>query len=191
MKGKGMVTAVLALLTAVPAFAAGPREYSADMAMRSAEGTMNGKIYVSGQLMRYEMGPAITITRLDRQVSYVLMPEQKMYMQQPMDPSAGARAGVEPEGDVTREPLGPETFDGQSVEKVKVTSSDANGTTTVYQWLDGDSFPVKVEAEDGSWSVEYRNKQVGSQPADLFEVPSDYQAFAMPDLGQIMASATQ
>lgn len=185
-----ILTAVVIVLAASAAQAAG-KEYSADMVMHSANGDVSGKVYASGQLLRYEMGPAVTITRLDRKTSYVLMPEQKMYMEQPMDPSAGVRAGVESEGNATLEPLGQETFDGRSVEKVKVTTTDANGSTVVYQWIDSDGLPAKVEAEDGSWSVEYRNKAAGPQPADLFEVPADYQPLAMPDIGAMLASDAQ
>lgn len=168
------------------AASAAEKNYSADMVMRSGSETVSGKIYASGRLLRYEMGPMITITRVDRKISYVLMPDQKMYMEQPIDPMASVRAGVEEEGSVETVPMGAEEVEGRQAEKFKVVYTDSNGTSTIYQWFDGSGLPIKVEAEDGSWSVTYRNVVGGPQADELFEVPADYTSMAMPNIAALM-----
>lgn len=163
------------------AFAAQGQQYSADMVTRSSGETYSGRVFVNDDKMRYEMPKTIVITRLDLQKSYVLMPDEKMYMEQAVDPSAAAKAGVvEGQGEVERVSVGKEEVDGRMTEKFKITYTDAKGKMTVYQWLDAEELPVKVEAEDGNWSVEYQNAKRGRSPDELFEVPSDYQKFAIP-----------
>lgn len=101
-------------------------------------------------------------------------------MEQPIDPSAAAKAGVTSQGELERVPMGKETVDGRMTDKFKITYADANGNRTIYQWLDAQGLPAKVESEDGSWSVEYKNVKPGRPPENLFEVPADYHKFAMP-----------
>ena len=55
-----------------------------------------------------------------------------------------------------------------------------------YQWIKDGQIPVKVEAVDGSYSMEYKNISTGAQPAELFEVPADYEKMSMPSLGDMM-----
>ena len=64
-----------------------PVDFSADMVMKSDGQTMQGKIYASsgGSKIRMEMEregqQMIMITRLDRNISYMVMPAQNMYME--------------------------------------------------------------------------------------------------------------
>jgi hypothetical protein len=43
-------------------------------------------------------------------------------------------------------------------------------------------FPVKMAAVDGSWTMEYKNIKLGSQPASLFELPPGYNKMAVPSM---------
>ncbi len=183
-----IVMMFLVLGMSVSAASAAGKDYSADMVMRSGSETVSGKIYASGQLLRYEMGPMITITRVDRKKSYVLMSDQKMYMEQPIDPMASVKAGVDEGGSVETIPMGAEEVEGRQAEKVKVIYSDSNGANTIYQWFDASGLPVKVESEDGSWSVTYSNISGGPQPAELFEVPADYTLMAMPNIASLLTN---
>jgi hypothetical protein len=88
--------------------------------------------------------------------------------------------------EIERVAMGTEDVDGQPAEKFKVTYLEKGKNVSVYQWLRGGQIPVKVEAVDGSWGVEYKNLQAGPQSAELFEVPADYQKFSMPSLGDMM-----
>lgn len=164
--------------------AADQPEFSADMTMQAGEQAMAGKIYATRDKMRYEMPMAVTITRLDRKVSYILMPEQQMYMEQPIDSTALAKAGAIGQGELERVPLGKERVDGRDTDKFLVTYSDTStkGSMKVYQWIDAQGVPIKVAAEDGTWTVFYRNVSVAPQPAGLFEIPAGYTSMQMPSI---------
>jgi hypothetical protein len=179
---------ILVFGTSASVACAADQQYSADMVMSSGGQTVSGKVYASGQLLRYEMGPTISITRLDRKKAYVLMPEQMMYMEQPIDPMAGMKAGVgQAEGTMERTSMGTEDIGGRSAEKFKVIYTSPEGETiTLYQWIEASGLQLKAEAEDGSWSVSYTHVVTGPQPAELFEVPSNYQLFTMPDVTKMM-----
>jgi hypothetical protein len=165
-------------------------QYSADMVTRVNGQTMSGKVYVDGNKMRYEMPQGVTITRLDRQISYMLMTTEKMYMEQPIDPSAATKAGMTTQGELQRILVGKEMIGERMADKFKITYADVNGNRTIYQWVDAQGLPAKVESEDGSWSVEYRNVKPGRPPENLFEVPADYHKFTMPVFAGINGAIT-
>jgi hypothetical protein len=173
----GLAALALLMLT-IPAQAF---DFSADMVTTSGGQTLSGKMYVSGEKSRTEMADSVIITRLDQNVTRVILTAQKMYMEQPIDRSKFPVASEKFEGEAERVSMGKEEVDGQPAERFKVTYTQ-NGTTLVaYQWvLDSNGFPVKMQAEDRSWSVEYKNVSLGAQPDDLFEVPIGYQKMDMP-----------
>ena len=173
------------------------RQFSADMISHSGRDTVQAKLYVSGEKMRTEMAGNIVITRLDRNVAWIIMPAQQLYMEQPIDRKMLPKTSRELEGEVERLSLGKETIDGRQTEKFKVTYNEGASQVSVYQWLMDSGFPVKIEAVDGSWSVEHKNISLGSQPDALFEPPSGYQKVALPfaggsgapSLGEVMSQA--
>ena len=154
-------------------------DFSADMVAKDKGQTMKGKAFVSGDKSRMEMQEGVIITRLDKKVTWMLMAEQKMYVEGQIKPGA-----VPVERDSTRVEkvlVGKEAVDGKPATKYKMTFSEGRGKTTVYQWfLDGNGFPVKTAALDNSWSYEYKNIKEGTQPASLFEVPAGYKKMDMP-----------
>ncbi len=176
------ITVIGSLFTGPAGWAFSAGGFSADMVSRSQGQQVEGKIYFSEGKARMEMMQTIMITRLDRKVSWMIMTSEKMYMEQPFDPSVTAKVSKEMPGELERVPLGAETVDGKPAQKFKVTYSQNGRQDSIYQWIGASDFPVKVEATDGSWSVEYRNVTVGPQPDSLFEVPDGYQKFAMPSL---------
>jgi hypothetical protein len=188
MKGKSMnrwlrVMALATFATLVFGFraqAASP-EFSADMVSRSGSQTVNGKIYVGQDKIRTEMPEAIMIVRLDLNVTWMIMPAEKMYMEQPINRQALPKTTKEVGGEVERVSLGKEEVDGKPTEKFKVTYTEGTKRVVMYQWVTEDSgFPIKMEAEDGSWSQEYKNLSLGAQPASLFEPPEGFEKTSMP-----------
>lgn len=159
---------------------AASKEFSADMVSRSGGETVRAKIYVAADKMRTEMSDNIMITRFDKNLVLVVMPSQRMYMEQPIDRKMVPQTAKKFEGEIERVPLGVETVDGKPAEKFKVTYTEGSKRVSVYQWIRDSEFPVKIEAVDGSWSVEYKNLSVGSQPNALFEPPAGFQKFSMP-----------
>lgn len=170
---------VLSVLFVVNAYADSPMGFSADVVTSSPQGSFSGRIYVDGGKIRMELPVAVTISRMDTKTSYTLMPSQKIYMEQALDPSRIVATKEKLDGELERTLIGPDIVDGNPAKKYRVTY-EANGLkTTVFQWMrDGVAIPVKTASEDGSWSMEYRNLVMGAQPAELFEVPGDYQKFS-------------
>ncbi len=193
---KGMLTILMtALLTAffLPgAHAAGmPANFSADVVTTTARGTMNMKMYTSGDKSRMEMAESLMIVRRDLGVMWMVMPTQSMYMEQPIDMAMVARTSVEMPGELSREPLGSETIDGKAAQKFKVTYSAAGHEDSIYQWIGGDNFPVRTAAVDGSWTVDFKNVSSAPVDAGLFEVPAGFRKIAIPSMKNLIAAAPQ
>jgi len=157
------------------------KDFSADVIGQSEEGAFQGKMYVHGENVRMEMAQMITITRADQKVVWMVMPSEKMYMEQPIKPRDVIASGAA--GEAERKPLGSEAVNGKPADKFEVTYDYEGERSLVYEWVDPSlGMPVKIAAVDGSWSMEYQNIQAGPQEASLFEVPEGYQKFAMPSM---------
>lgn len=161
-------------------------DFAADMVMTSPEGRMQAKIFTSNKKFRMEMAGSVVITRMDLNLSWVIMEAERMYMEQRVDPGMVAKTAGDPSAEIERTPLGPDPVDGKPAEKFKVTYAVNGARESVYQWNSpATPVPVKMAALDGSWSVTYQNIRTGAQDPKLFEVPAGYQKFAMPDMGQL------
>ena len=172
-KNRFVMTALVLGLAAAPALAS-PPEFSADTTMVAKGQTVSGKIFVSNDKSRVETPQGIRIVRKDLQTSYLLQPEQKTYMQFPVSFSPFS------EDESSRVSLGAEEVNGTTLDKFKGVFQSPKGPVAYYQWETSEGIPVMKEAEDKSWGVEYKNVQTGSQPAELFEIPPDYQKAETP-----------
>ena len=164
------------------------------------EPTSQAKIYVTKDKMRIESSEpnghaGAVIVNFSTQTSTVLMPERKMYMQfaQGQGPGASSMRGMFRIGDAddacgdwrrittaksnaTCRKIGSDTVNGRSTVKYEATGN--NGKTGNF-WIDPKlHFPIKWQ--DSQDAGELQDIKEGSQPASLFEVPSDYQKFQMP-----------
>ena len=157
------------------------------------------KIYVTKDKMRVESSQpnghaGAVIVNFSTQTSDILMPERKMYMEfaQNQGPAAQRMKGLFHIGDandacgdwqrISAKPgskcrkIGSDTVNGRSAVKYEGTSD--NGTVG-YFWIDSKlRFPIKWQEPDRGG--ELQDIKEGSQPASLFEIPSDYQKFQMP-----------
>ncbi len=176
-------------------------DFSADMVTQHDGKPMpTGKIYATKDKMRFEgqdkgsrAGGAVVVN-FTTQTSAVLMAERKMYMEMPLGqgPSGGARPYFFRPKDVsdacsewvqqamnkggTCKKIGSATVNGRST--VEYEGTNAKGETSQV-WLDDKiAFPIKWQSQNGGG--ELQNIKEGSQPASLFEIPSDYQKFQMP-----------
>ncbi len=159
------------------------QEYAADMVSTIDNKTTQSKIYVSSDKIRMDMPEGAMIIRIDKGVSWMLMPSEKMYMENRIDMSRVPKTSKDLGAEIERTSLGMETVNGQPAEKFKVTYRDNGKTESAYQWLVNSTIHVKIEAVDGSWSMEYRNLSLGAQPADLFEIPAGYEKMTIPSFG--------
>jgi hypothetical protein len=153
--------------------------------------TVEARIYTGDKKSRIEMPQATMILRLDRGVTWMIMPDQGMYMEQPVDPKMAAQTSREMPGETERKSLGKESVNGREAEKFLVIYSQAGRTDSVHQWIDGDGIPVRTAALDGSWSAEFKNVKSGPQPDSLFEPPAGYQKFEMPNVNAMMQQMGQ
>ncbi len=128
---------------------------------------------------------AITIMRTDRGVMWVLMPEQKMYMEMSLNLGKSfAEAARDPEAKVERESLGMEQIGPYHCEKHRVRMTYKGAVYTGLQWAakELDGFVVKMVDEKTKATTEYENIRLGPQDPALFEIPPGYQKFAMPGM---------
>ncbi|MBI2460120.1 MAG: SufD family Fe-S cluster assembly protein [Candidatus Rokubacteria bacterium] len=153
----------------------------------AAHAVFNGKIFVSPDKSRLEMTlegqRQVMIARLDKRVFWMLMPEERMYVEMPIpERPEDALSGRDPTQKIERRLVGSETVSGHPTKKYKVTVTGKDETYVGYQWLAQDlgELPIRWEDEQGTARVELRNIKVGRQPAELFEVPAGFQKLAMP-----------
>lgn len=181
------LTALLVFLGGI----ASALEFSSDMVMTSQGQTQTSKIWSKEKKVRMESGgqPGYTIMRMDKNVMWIVMPDQKSFMEMQYDPSKGPRTEEKVQGEVSRKLIGTETVNGHPAKKYEVTYIEAGKpekTERMYQWIATDiNFPVKMAAIDGSWVVDYKNIKIGAQADALFEIPADYQKVAMPGFGSM------
>jgi hypothetical protein len=186
MKGaRALVCAAAGIIVLLCAALVAAEDFSADMVSKDRSGTHKGKIFVSQDKIRMEIPEAVTITRMDKKIAWILMPQQKMYMEQPLQPGNQVPTSGKMDGELERKPLGTESLGSQLADKYQVTYKQGGAKETVFQWfVKGISIPVKTAAVDNSWSMEYKNIKTGRQSDSLFEVPADYQNFSaqMPSM---------
>ncbi len=201
-KVAGAVCFIALMLAA--SFAMAQAEFSAEIVdLQKPAAPSQAKIYFAKDKMRIESqgsanarGGGAVIVNLATQSSLVLMSQQHMYMEMPMQSqsqrmsyaSAFFRVGdVENAcGDwqkvatnaqgTTCHKVGNETVSGRST--VKYEATNANGDVSHF-WLDPKlRFPVKWQGKNSDG--ELRNIQEGTQPASLFEVPAGFTKMQMP-----------
>ena len=160
-------------------------EFSADMIVTDAKGNVTtGKIYMKGnEKVRQEVKSgddvSVTILRLDKKVSWTLMPE-KQYMEVAFnfDPNQ-----LNPDFAYEMKTIGNETVNGYSCHVVENVYKDKKLGSLV-QWIADDlGFAVKTQTKNARGkvesTVEYKNIAVGPQPDNLFEIPAGYKKFSL------------
>jgi hypothetical protein len=158
-------------------------DYMAHSVMEADGATMPGRVWASGDKERREVTISgrthQVILRRDLGVAWVLMPEQHMYLEQPLgahDRMAG--------GALEREARGRETVNG-----VETTRYHVHGTTADGQpfdgtmWMTDQDIPVRVVTGQGPKRVrlELERLSVGFVDPGRFEIPPGYSRFELPE----------
>lgn len=178
------IAAALITLSSLPAMAAAvqPSEFSATIIMKNDGSTSNAHLFYTPKKIRMEMrdqgsdDKSIIITRLDKEVVWMLMTSEEMYMEMSLD-NEKQNPLIQGPGDIIkRERIGKDTIDGHPTIKEKVTFRKDDGKKdSIYSWTATDlGWPVKAEAIDGSWSYTFKDIKKGRQDPELFEVPKGY-----------------
>ena len=150
-------------------------DFSADVFNTYQGQATQAKIYVKADKIRMETTGADghTILRTDKKVIWIVIPEEKTYIEvhSPQTPGTAEKM----KGEVNREYLSSETVNGYATKKYEVHYLDKDTLHKAHQWIAQDlNYPIKISALDGSWSTEYRDIQVGPQADSLFEVPQGF-----------------
>ena len=153
-------------------------EFSADQTTRIGKSTMTGKIYFQPDRWRVEMasaeGPKLSINRLDRAVTWLLLPNRS-YVELPLRIDQIPRVGPTIEGEVARKHVGNEPVSGRKTEKYEVTVESDGKRQIIYQWVAPDiKFAIKTASADGQWESVYSSVTIGPQRPDLFDLPAGY-----------------
>lgn len=137
------------------------------------------------------------IMRLDRNLVWMLVPQQGMYMEMSLqDPQTRQGTFDVPDNEQISEfeYVGQEAVNGIDASKYQVVSRDADGSSVEgFLWIADDSrILVKMDMGDGSGRalMELRDLQVGQQPESLFEPPSGYNKMALGGLGGMLGGMT-
>jgi outer membrane lipoprotein-sorting protein len=177
------------------------KDYSADFLIKVTEGggapmTIPGKIYYSKGKERREsesMGQkSISISRPDKNVLWILMPEKSMYMEQPLgdkqaqkDPMAVVR---DDNVEITR--VGSERVNGVKTDKYRMTSTDSQAESMEgFLWLSKENIPIRMEGTSRQrghtthFVSDTTNLKIGRLSSSLFEIPSGYQRLQIPSFG--------
>lgn len=163
-------------------------EFSADLIIDNPQGKFAGKVYIKGDKIRQEIlkedMKQVVILRLDKGVTWTLMPENKMYM----EISGIGKKATDPEIEekikdmAEKKSLGKEKVNGYICEKYQYVYHDKSlGVLT--QWLSKRlNYPIKTEYKAAAYNMvtEYKNIKEERIPDSLFEIPSGYQKMQLP-----------
>lgn len=175
-------------------------DYSADSLTETDQATLKATIYYTPGKERHEQGVGglkqILIIRKDKNLVWLLMPEQKMYME--LTPSAQTH-GIEIDlshYQIERTRIGEEIVEGIKTTKSKMVMRGPDGAHfDGFLWTTPEEIAIKMEAATQGGGEKHRvkttlkNLKVGKQDPALFEVPAGYQKISMENLFGGMGNA--
>lgn len=197
-KTQATATASVQVTAAAPAALpdyAPPAAYREDMVITADGKPIVMRRFYDGARIRTEFaaeGSDMILIELGdaKGTTYFLMPEEKKgfkQSRQAQEETAGKLekepAQPEPAVEAKIEDLGEEAVGGVPARKFKITYPDG----TVLGWFEkADGAPLRMEGavSGGSTVIEWKNRQVGEQPAELFRVPKGYD---VTDMDEMMA----
>jgi hypothetical protein len=193
-----LAVSAVSVILAAPTFA-GPginAEYSAEEVVETAEGVTKSKVFSTPTMERREMSAdgqqMISIARHDKKVTWMLMPEEKMYMEMPIGQSASNK---EDKTDLSaykieQTPMGQETLNGIVMNKGKMIMTGKDGSKMGgFMWTTKEGIIAKLDAlsvEKGKkdrFKLEMQNLKIAKQPVNLFEIPQGYEKMDMGAMG--------
>ena len=169
-------------------------EYSADSTIQTEEGTIQQRVYVTPTKERKELlsgggDGGVQIFRYDTRVLWILMPSEKMYMENSMSGGQGQRNDPS-QWTYEDTAMGEETLDGIKVTKYKTIATSTDGKKYGgFSWRTKEGINLKQDLlykegnEKKRMYTELKNVQIGRQDPQLFEIPKD---FTKLDMGGMM-----
>jgi len=161
-------------------------EFTATMVTKAGGVEIPGKIYVKENKVRNEVQAggqtSIHILRPDKKVVWIIMPQQKAYVEMPITHTAQQKMLPLTEDQKAKmKKVGTETINGYTCDKYETTMSHQGKPMQVFTWVATDlGVPIKIVSEDGSFSMEYKDIKPGQVADSLFDVPQDYKKMQLP-----------
>jgi len=165
-------------------------QFTADMVMTENDMTKTTKLIVEDPYYRMEMeegGQQLCIlVNKDKQITDVVMPDQKMYMEISSSSMQSASNDVfqsieKQKSTYDTKMVGKETVNGYECEKYEI--SDGGKLLSTY-WQSAElDFPIKVvSGVNQNMIMELKNIKMGDVDDSLFKVPDGYMKMDMPGM---------
>lgn len=170
---------ILLILLVIPGWA-GAVEFSAQMMVKDGDKAMPGKIYFQNGKMRQEFvdeeGRTITIVRPDKKVVWVIMPQERTYLEMPLKTRLPGQFIQIPPDAIGKRQVGMETVNGYVADRYEVTTKEGEtGVMKQTVWVAKKlQVPIKMVTARRDFSIEYRNIREGGLAALLFEPPRGF-----------------
>lgn len=165
---------------------------SCDFVMTAEEFNITGKMWIAGKNMKSEMimdnDKLITIFDADANVVYTYNPAQNTATKVPLSDdlkTVPTPDRLADDVDVAKvKVLETTTYDGAKCKVLLIKDNTSKAETKL--WVRDDyGIPVRVEAIDsdgGKTVMEYKNLQVGAQPAETFRLPAGVKVTDMAEV---------
>jgi len=180
----GAIIAIILFLSAGLTQAA---EFTAKVITRAGGKEVPGKVYVKGQKARHELKIAgqanIQILRPDKNLIWVVMPQQKAYMEMPLTQESQEKMffNLTEKQKAKMKKVGTETVNNYACDKYETTMSHQGKSAKFYVWIATElNVPIKMAAQDGSFSTECKDIKPGDVSDSLFDPPQGYSKMKMP-----------
>ena len=180
-------------------------EYSADSIMETQGMSVTSRIFHAENKDRMEMNVqgtnSIMINRMDKKLAWVLMPDQKAYMETSLEEGKKKSNDIN-SCKIDQKPLGSESVNGIKATRNSIAMSCPDGLKyTGSLWITHEGIMVKLdsvaktEKGDVPFKMELKNLKIARQDPRLFEIPAGYQVFSMGGLmgsfGDLMNKAAR
>lgn len=170
---------MLLILLLIPGWA-GAVEFTAQMVVKDGDKTMPGRIFFQNGKMRQEFvdeeGRTITIVRPDKKVIWVIMPQEKTYLEMPLRTRLPGQFIQIPPDAISKRVVGTETVNGYVADRYEVTLKGGDtGVMKQTVWVAKKlQVAIKMVTAQRNFSIEYRNIREGGLAALLFEPPKGF-----------------
>jgi len=155
-------------------------EFSADLKIQpKGESPITGKIFVKGNKIRQEVTEEgetqVVIVRPDKKVTWMLTPQEKMYMEMPFQNEDASFEEWTAEKETQAKAVGEETVSGVKATKFEMVEEGDK----IYYWV-SKKYPFPIKVEDPDMVMVYENIKEGGVQDSTFELPAGYQKMSIP-----------
>lgn len=182
---------VLVAVQCVKASAGGPQlEFSATSQMEVNGVTVTELVYSAPGMLRRDLevgqGRQIEITRWDKKVAWLLMTDDKLYLERPLLPADDRTPYMI---SLQQTSVGQEPLNGIMTTKFRASHQEADGTTlNGFVWTTQEGITVKMDLTSDTTppvrlQMELTKLNIGRQDKHLFEIPRGFHKLSLGSAG--------